>query len=82
MSDIDLAAEMLEQCFSVGQSARRVADDTEAQDLRAALRRAARLRQLRIRTARIDDTVVLVRVDADLWTDDTATMRAKLTPPG
>ena len=81
MSSVDLAAEMLEQCISTGQSARRVADDIEAQALRMALRHAARLQQLRIRTARIDDTVVVVRVDADLWSDDTTTMRVKLTPP-
>ena len=82
VSDVDLTREMLEQCIRVGQSARRVTDDTEAKTLRATLRHAARLRQLRIRTARINDTVVLVRVDSELWTDDTATMRAKLTPPG
>ncbi len=75
--DVDLAAEMLEQCVSTGQSARRV---TEAQVLRVTLRHAARLQQLRIRTARIHDTVVVVRVDADLRNDDTVTMRAKLAP--
>lgn len=29
----------------------------------------------------MDDLVVVARLDAAIWTDDTATMRAKLTPP-
>ena len=35
----------------------------------------------RLRTARMDTAVVVVRVDADLWKQDAATMRTKLTPP-
>jgi len=35
--------------------------------------------QIRIRTARMDTAAVLVRVDADLWNQNAATMRAKLT---
>jgi hypothetical protein len=45
------------------------------------LRAKARQQHLRIRTAQMDDVVVVARLDAHLWTDDTATMRAKLSPP-
>ena len=71
---------MLDECATREQCARRVPDDLEASDLRAALRRHARDRGVRIRTARISDTVVAVRLDAAIWHDDTATMRAKLAP--
>jgi hypothetical protein len=75
------AAQMLEQCIADGQSARRVSTSGDADVLRHALRQAARDQHVRIRTAYIDDAVVVVRTDADLWNDDAATMRAKLTPP-
>jgi hypothetical protein len=55
-------------------------DDLEAEGLRAALRRLGRARDVRLRTARMDETVVVARLDAQLWQDDRATMRAKLTP--
>jgi hypothetical protein len=75
----DTAPAMLERCRRDGHAVRRVPDDEEAGALRAAIRATARAVGLRIRTARIDDTVVVVRTDADIWTDDRATMRAKLT---
>lgn len=70
---------MLAECESVGQSARRVPAEA-ADDLRVELRAKAREQQMRIRTAQMDDVVVVARVDASLWNDDTA-MRAKLAPP-
>jgi hypothetical protein len=36
---------------------------------------------VRIRTARMDSTVVIARLDAAIWQDGAATMRRKLTPP-
>ncbi len=30
----------------------------------------------------MEDVVVVARLDASLWKDDAATMRAKLAPPG
>lgn len=72
---------MLSQCVDVGQSARRVDSDADAATLRGELRRSARAAALRIRTARLGDTVVVARTDAQLWRDDAATMRRKLTPP-
>ncbi len=71
---------MLAECASAGQSARRVAAAV-ADDLRVELRAKAREQQMRIRTAQMDDVVVVARLDASLWNDDTATMRAKLAPP-
>jgi hypothetical protein len=75
-----LAADMLAECARDGQSARVVADDAAADELRAGIRRRARADGVRIRTARMDDTVVAVRMDAAIWDDDTATMRRKLAP--
>lgn len=77
----DLAAEMMAEAVADGQSARKVVTDADAAALRQALRVSARAGQIRIRTARMDTAVVLVRLDADLWNQDAATMRAKLTPP-
>lgn len=71
---------MLAECASAGQSARR-APAEGAGDLRVELRAKAREQQMRIRTAQMDDVVVVARVDASLWDDSTATMRAKLAPP-
>ncbi len=75
-----IAETMLAECDSAGQSARRV-PAAAADDLRVELRAKARQQQLRIRTAQMDDVVVVARLVASLWNDDTATMRAKLAPP-
>lgn len=80
MEEQGVAALMLAECAARGQSARRVADP-EADGLRAELRVLARAQRMRIRTARIDDVVVVARLDAQLWSDDAATMRTKLRPP-
>ena len=77
----DLAAKMLAQAAVDGQSARTVPSDADAQALRRALRELSRADAIGIRTARIGTAVVVVRVDADLWKQDAATMRTKLTPP-
>lgn len=77
----DLAERMFESCARDQQCARRVPDDVEAEALRARLRVLAREQGLRIRTARIEDAVVVVLADADVWHEDAATMRRKLAPP-
>lgn len=71
---------MLAECVTSEQSVRRVTATDEASAVRAELRALARADGVRIRTARLDDTVVVVRVDARIWHDDAATMRRKLTP--
>jgi hypothetical protein len=76
-----LAGAMFDEAVAVGQSARTVPDDAEADAVRRALRELGAAEGVRLRTARLDDTVVVARLDAAIWTDDTATMRAKLTPP-
>ncbi|WP_375424460.1 hypothetical protein [uncultured Friedmanniella sp.] len=80
MDASELAAELLAGCVADGQAVRRVPVDAEADLVRAELRRLARRGDVRVRTARLDDTVVVARTDAALWTDDTVTMRRKLTP--
>ncbi|WP_375431252.1 hypothetical protein [uncultured Friedmanniella sp.] len=81
MDPVSLAAELLAACVADGQAARRVADDDQAEAVRAELRRRARRDEVRVRTARLGDTVVVARTDAAVWTDDAATMRRKLSPP-
>lgn len=76
----DLAQEMFDECLRDEQSARHIPDDERAAAVREQLRRLGRERHTRIRTARLNETVVLVRVDAQIWKDDAATMRRKLTP--
>jgi hypothetical protein len=75
-----LAEQMFDETAEDGQSARRVVEDAEAQRLRTLLRDLGRARGVRLRTARIDQTVAVARLDAAVWQDDQATMRAKLTP--
>jgi len=76
----DLAREMFDECLRGELSARVASDDEQTAAVRAQLRRLGREQQVRIRTARMVDTVVLVRLDAQIWNDDAATMRRKLTP--
>ncbi|WP_375399377.1 hypothetical protein [uncultured Amnibacterium sp.] len=75
-----LAAAMLAETIEQQQSVRRVRSDEDASVVRKTARQLAREQGVRIRTARLVDTVVVVRADAAIWTDDTATMRMKLTP--
>ena len=79
MDVAQLAAEMMSQCLAEGQAARTVASDDDAAAVRQSLRESARSRRVRVRTARRESAVVVARVDAAVWTDDAATMRAKLT---
>jgi len=72
---------MFAEVVAEGQSAWTVVDESAAVAIRAALRMRSREAGLRLRTARTDGLVVAARLDAAIWTDDTATMRAKLTPP-
>ena len=72
---------MFAEVVADGQSARNVDDDAAAAEVRKALRTRAREAGVRLRTARMNGLVVAARLDAAIWTDDTATMRAKLTPP-
>ena len=82
MVDVQLeAAAMMAECVSVGQSARRVTSAAVVEPLRAALRSLARERQLHVRTAVMDDVVVIVRTDADIWNDDSATNEAQAGAP-
>ena len=77
-----LAEDMYGECVAQGQSARRVPTEAARQQLRADLRRLARSAGVRIRTADRDGVVLIARLDAAIWQDDPATMRAKLTPAG
>ncbi len=54
--------------------------EEQAAAVRKDIRAMARADDVRIRTARIDDSIVAVRVDAELWNENTATMRRKLKP--
>lgn len=60
------------------QCARRVPDDAVAAEVRRRVRRLAREDGVAVRTARLGDTVVVVRLDAQVWEQDAATMRRKL----
>ena len=79
---MSLAEDMYEQCLAEGQAARDVPTEPARVGLRADLRRLARVAGVRIRTADRDGVVLVARLDAAVWRDDAATMKAKLTPPG
>lgn len=78
---MSLAEDMFDECLAQGQSARTVPDAQDRVRLRSGLRRRARAAGVRVRTADRDGVVLVARVDARVWQDDAATMRAKLTPP-
>jgi hypothetical protein len=75
-----LALEMWEEARREEQSARRVASDLDAETIRRGIRRHARAAGARVRTARMDGTVVAVRLDAAVWGESAAVMRRKLSP--
>jgi hypothetical protein len=77
----ELALTMLDEACAVGQSARRIVDGLDVLDLRRLIRAEARRRGVRIRTGIVDDVVVAVLADADLWTQPAAVMRERLRPP-
>jgi hypothetical protein len=66
-------ARVNEQCVQA------VPDDSVASEVRQLVRRLAREDGIRIRTARMGDSVVVVRLDAQIWKQDATTMRRKLT---
>ena len=72
---------MFAECVEAEQSARRIGSDVDAAAVRERLRGLGRERDVRIRTARVDDTVVVVRLDAAVWDESSEVMRRKLTPP-
>ncbi len=75
------AAELWLDARDHEQAARWVESDADAARIRARVRALARAEGIRVRTARYDGKVVVVRLDAALWQQSTATMREKLTPP-
>jgi hypothetical protein len=75
-----VAQDMFARVVEAEQCVRVVESDADAAALRAELRRLAKVEHLSIRTARLDDTVVAVRLDAAVWRESPDVMRAKLTP--
>lgn len=80
VSSEQLATEMWSTARSEQQCARVVPDDGVAREVRERVRRLALADGIKVRTARLGDTVVIVRLDAEVWNEDAATMRRKLTP--
>ncbi|MGT2426168.1 hypothetical protein [Amnibacterium kyonggiense] len=76
-----LARELWSTARSHEQCARVVPDDGLAAEVRRLVRRFAREDGVAVRTARMDDAVVAVRLDAAVWLEDAATMRRKLAAP-
>lgn len=73
-----IASRMLDACVADGQASHYV-PPPQVDQVRDELRRLARARDIHVRTAVLEDALVVVaRVDAALWNDDTPTMRRKL----
>lgn len=72
-ADIWAIARDQEQCV------RRVESDEVAARIRDEIRRLAARDRIKVRTARLADTVVVVRLDARVWRQDAVTMRTKLS---
>ncbi len=77
-----IAARLFEQARSAGQSSLPVDADTPVAAVRSHVRILARAEGVRIRTGMVGANVLaVVRADAALWSDSTATMREKLATP-
>lgn len=74
-----LATEMWSIARSNEQCARVIPDNGIAAEVRELVRRSAREDGIKVRTARMGDSVVIVRLDAQVWHEDAATMRRKLS---
>lgn len=73
-----VATRLLEQCIETGQASQYVPPN-DVDHVRDEIRRLARTRDVHIRTAVLEDSlVVIARLDADIWGDDSPTMRRKL----
>ena len=73
-----LAARIWSTAREEEQCVRRIPDDRMAAAVRQRVRELARADGIRIRTARSGEAVVVVRLDAQVWHEDAATMRRKL----
>ena len=77
----ELARALVARARDRGQAVVRCDDTIPTDEVRARIRSLARDDRMPVRTAMIDDVLVVARLDAQLWSDDTPTMRAKLTAP-
>lgn len=77
----DLAQALFARAQQEGQAVVRCGPETPDDDVRARVRALARAAGVKVRTGIVDGAVVVARTDAGLWTDDAATMRAKLAAP-
>jgi hypothetical protein len=62
------------------QAAHRILPSDDVEAIRRDVRRLARAEGVHIRTGIVDDALVVIRADAELWTESAATMREKLRP--
>jgi hypothetical protein len=76
----DLARVLLDRAVSAEQVAYRIQTGDDVPQLRRAIRKLAHAQAVPIRTAVIADVLAVVLNDAAIWTEPTATMKAKLTP--
>jgi hypothetical protein len=76
----DLAAELLRRAVDDEQVAHRIHPEDDVDGIRRRVRQLARERGIRIRTGMVDGALIVIRVDARVWNEPEAVMRAKLTP--
>lgn len=74
----DLAQGLLARAIARGQAVVRCDASIPVEPVRARVRGLARDAGVTVRTGMVEDVLAVARSDAELWSDDTATMRAKL----
>ncbi|MEH3154623.1 MAG: hypothetical protein PGN29_04515 [Gordonia paraffinivorans] len=80
--DVDaVSAALLRTAIRDQQASRRMDPGDPVAELRATVRALARAGGVRIRTGMVDDVLVVVRADADVWHESASQMREKLVPP-
>lgn len=76
-----LAEELLAEAVTTEQAVYELQLDDDPAALRAHIRLLARYRGVKIRTGTVADTVVVILVDAALWSQPAQVMRDKLSIP-
>ena len=75
----NLARRLFETARQEEQTTQPLSEIDDVDAVRAEVRRLAREAGVQIRTGILEERLVVLRADARVWHEDTATMRAKLT---
>ena len=76
----ELAERLLRGAIAHQQASHQLTDEDDEAAIRREVRVLARARGIKIRTGVVEDAVVVILADAELWGQSAAVMREKLQP--